>query len=224
MDAKSSGPPTLCKGVPSSPLGSNASDCNASDSEVGVTFLGTEAFVDPIGCFVGHIVLRSCEGRSCAAKPTGAAHNFVALWTGSTLTVMVCRYFFREPTRERLLDGDAFAYRSMWRTSTRTDSWHSDSPRRHSCLATETGTMAFLASGGASASFHQQCGGHSCCMFPLQNLSWVDLVREKKSQLRSTESLRRSRTAVSSVCLVSAGRGRLQLDIAHRRYSLSAVV
>ena len=32
----------------------------------------------------------------------------------------------------------------------------------HSCVATETGTMAFPASGGASASFHQQCGGHSC--------------------------------------------------------------
>uniref|UniRef100_A0A7S1EYX7 Uncharacterized protein n=1 Tax=Noctiluca scintillans TaxID=2966 RepID=A0A7S1EYX7_NOCSC len=32
--------------VPSSPLGSNE-----SDSEVDVTFLGTEAFVDPVGCF-----------------------------------------------------------------------------------------------------------------------------------------------------------------------------
>ena len=42
VDAKSSGPPTLCKGVPSSPLGNNASDCNASDSEVDVTFLGNE--------------------------------------------------------------------------------------------------------------------------------------------------------------------------------------
>ena len=31
-----------------------------------------------------------------------------------------------------------------------------------SCVATETGTMAFLASGGASDSFHQQCGGLSC--------------------------------------------------------------
>lgn len=51
VDAESSGPPTLCKGVPSSPLRSNASDCNASDSEVDVTFLGTEAFVDPVGCF-----------------------------------------------------------------------------------------------------------------------------------------------------------------------------
>ena len=48
--AKSSSPPTLCKGVPSSPFGSNASDCNASDSEVDVTFLGTEAFVDPVIC------------------------------------------------------------------------------------------------------------------------------------------------------------------------------
>ena len=32
----------------------------------------------------------------------------------------------------------------------------------HSYLATETGTMAFLASGGASDSVHRQCGGHSC--------------------------------------------------------------
>ena len=50
VDAKSSGPPTLCTGVPSSPLGKNASDSNASDSEVDVTFLGTEAFVDPVWC------------------------------------------------------------------------------------------------------------------------------------------------------------------------------
>ena len=35
--------------------------------------------------------------------------------------------------------------------------------RRHSCWATETGTMMFLASGGASDSVHRQCGGHSCC-------------------------------------------------------------
>ena len=46
VDAKSSGPPTLCKGVPSSALGRNA-----SDSEVDVTFLGTEAFVVHVGCF-----------------------------------------------------------------------------------------------------------------------------------------------------------------------------
>ena len=39
-------PPTLFKGVPSSPLGRNA-----SDSEVDVTFLGTEAFVVLVGCF-----------------------------------------------------------------------------------------------------------------------------------------------------------------------------
>ena len=105
-----------------------------------------------------------CEGRSCAAKPTAAAHNFVSLRTGSTLCVMIGRYFFREPIRERLFDGDAFAYRYIWRTSTRTDSWHSDSPRRLSCLTTETGTMAFLtvASGGTSFSVHRQCGGHSC--------------------------------------------------------------
>ena len=32
-------------------------------------------------------------------------------------------------------------------------------------LATETGTMAFLASGGASDSRHQQCGGHSAVCF-----------------------------------------------------------
>ena len=38
VDARTSGP-SLCKGVPSSPLGNNASDCNASDSEVDVTFL-----------------------------------------------------------------------------------------------------------------------------------------------------------------------------------------
>ena len=31
----------------------------------------------------------------------------------------------------------------------------------HSCLATETGTMAFLI-GGTSDSVHRQCGGHSC--------------------------------------------------------------
>ena len=30
------------------------------------------------------------------------------------------------------------------------------------CVATETGTMAFLDGRGASDSFHQQCGGHSC--------------------------------------------------------------
>ena len=34
--------------------------------------------------------------------PVGAALNFVALWTGSTLSVMIGRYFFREPIRERL--------------------------------------------------------------------------------------------------------------------------
>lgn len=38
--------------------------------------------------------------------PVGAAHNFVALWTGSTLSVVIGRYFFREPIRERLFDGD----------------------------------------------------------------------------------------------------------------------
>ena len=54
--------------------------------------------------------------------PVGAAHNFVALWTGSTLSVMIGRYFFREPIRERLFDGDAFADRFMWRTSTGSDS------------------------------------------------------------------------------------------------------
>ena len=96
--------------------------------------------------------------------PVGAAHNFVASWTGSILSVLIGRYFFREPIRERLFDGDAFAYRFMWRTSTRTDSWHSDSPRRLSCLTTETSTMSFLtvASGGTSFSVHRQCGGHSC--------------------------------------------------------------
>ena len=47
--------------------------------------------------------------------PVGAAHMFVALWTGCTLSVMIGRYFFREPLRERLLDGDAFAYRFMWK-------------------------------------------------------------------------------------------------------------
>ena len=81
-----------------------------------------------------------------------------------TLSVMIGRYFYRVPIRESLFDGDAFAYRFMWRTSTRTDSWHSDSPRRLSCLTTETGTMAFLAvaSGGTSDSVHRQCEGHSC--------------------------------------------------------------
>ena len=38
--------------------------------------------------------------------PVGAAHKFVALWTGSTLSVMIGRYFFREPIRKRLFDGD----------------------------------------------------------------------------------------------------------------------
>ena len=47
--------------------------------------------------------------------PVGAAHNFVALWTGISISVMIGRYFFREPIRERLFGGDAFAYRFMWR-------------------------------------------------------------------------------------------------------------
>ena len=68
----------------------------------------------------------------------GTAHNFVALWTACTLSLMIGRYFFRVPIRERLFDGDLFAHRFLWRTSTRTDSWHSDSPRRHSSLTTET--------------------------------------------------------------------------------------
>ena len=64
-----------------------------------------------------------------------------------------------------------------------------------------------------------------CCVFPLQNLSWVDLIRRKKnSQLRSTESLRRSRTAVSSVCLAMAVRGPLQLDSAHSLPTPSVVM
>ena len=50
-----------------------------------------------------------------------------------TLSVMIGRFFYRVPIRESLFVGDAFAYRFMWRTSTRTDSWHSDSPRRLSC-------------------------------------------------------------------------------------------
>ena len=77
--------------------------------------------------------------------PIGSAHNFVALWTGSTLSVMIGRFFFREPIRDSLFDGDALAYRFMWSTSTRTDSWHADSPRRHSCLTAETGTIALFS-------------------------------------------------------------------------------
>ena len=94
--------------------------------------------------------------------PVGAAHNFVALWTGSTLSVVIGRYFFREPIRERLFDGDAFAYRFMWRTSTRTDSWHSDSPRRHACLTTETGTMALFSPWRCLRFSYRQRDGHSC--------------------------------------------------------------
>ena len=36
----------------------------------------------------------------------GAAHSCVALWTGSTLSVVIGRYFFRKAIRERLFDGD----------------------------------------------------------------------------------------------------------------------
>ena len=77
--------------------------------------------------------------------PVGTTHNFVALWTACTLSLMIGRYFFRVPIRERLFDGDLFAHRFLWKTSTRTDSWHSDSPRRHSCLTTETGTVALFS-------------------------------------------------------------------------------
>ena len=44
----------------------------------------------------------------------------------------------------------------------------------HSCFATETGTMAFLASGGASDSCHQQCGGHSCLATETGTMAFLD--------------------------------------------------
>ena len=129
----------------------------------------------------------------------GAAHNFVALWAGSTLNVVIGRYFFREPIRERLFDGDFPA--------SRPDNVHllpkevggKVAKMHFSLLGAElivlvgsaAGTMAFLASGGASGSFidsvedtpvwrqrqvpwfflasggasdsvHRQCGGQYC--------------------------------------------------------------
>ena len=48
----------------------------------------------------------------------GAAHNFVALWAGSTLNVVIGRYFFREPIStvwRTLLFGDRDRYHGVSR-------------------------------------------------------------------------------------------------------------
>ena len=79
-----------------------------------------------------------------------------------TLSVMIGRYFCRVPIRDSLFDGDAFACRFMWISSTRTDSWHSDSPRRHSCLSTETGTVASFSPWRCLRFSFRQRDGHFC--------------------------------------------------------------
>ena len=84
-----------------------------------------------------------------------------AWWLASS-SMFRCRYFYRVPIRESLFDGDAFSYRFMWRTSTRTDSWHSDSPRRHSCLPTVTGTMALFSPWRCLRFSFRQRDGHFC--------------------------------------------------------------
>ena len=73
-------------------------------SEVDVTFLSTEAFVDLVACF--------CRSH-CSSKEAVKVEVVLA-----KPTAMIGRYFFREPIRERLFDGDTFAYRFMSRTST----------------------------------------------------------------------------------------------------------
>ena len=72
--------------------------------------------------------------------PVGSAHNFVALWTGSTLSVMIGRYFFREPIREGLFDGGAFAYHFMWRFR-----WRGTAPLLHQFICPTLHLRLFLA-------------------------------------------------------------------------------
>ena len=48
---------------------------------------------------IGRIVCMIPVSGLIFGVPVGAAHNFVALWTGCTLSVMIGRYFFREPIR-----------------------------------------------------------------------------------------------------------------------------
>ena len=92
----------------------------------------------------------------------GAAHNFVALWAGSTFNVVIGRYFFREPIRERLFDGDFPASRPHDNVHLLPKELGGKVAKMHfSLLGAElivlvgsaAGTMAFLASGGASGSF-----------------------------------------------------------------------
>ena len=71
-----------------------------------------------IGCIVCMVpvwVPLCMVTRLIFVVPVGAAHNFVALWTGCTLSVVIGRYFFREPIRERLVE---FRFRERHRFST----------------------------------------------------------------------------------------------------------
>ena len=84
------------------------------------------------------VISSACPTSQC---PGGSAHKFVALRTVSTLCIVFGRYFTLVSLH--LWRCLRFSYRQCG---------------RHSCLATETGT---LASGGSSVSVHRQYGGRT---------------------------------------------------------------